>query len=225
MSGEGDTDMDAVQDPPPAPPGRPSRLVRMLERGTTVMLLGGVGSLVLSFLALGVVPTIELTHQMNQSTPASWKPMNAEEQLGFTVYKREGCAYCHTTFVRDIPSDVARFGPAGEAWEYRDQYPQQWGTRRVGPDLSRESGLRSDAWHYAHLYDPRSTVPQSVMPAYPWLFQQQPGGGAVPTEEARGLVAYLNYLGRAIQVSGAQTERGRAVDGSTATRNHDVGPR
>ncbi len=186
-----------------------SRLVRFLERGETIMLLGGVGSLLFSFLALGVIPLFELRDEVTRSTPEQYTAMTAEEQRGFTIYKREGCAYCHTTFVRDIPSDVRRFGPPAEAWEYQDQYPQQWGTRRIGPDLSRESGNRSDGWQYAHLHNPRSTVPQSVMPGYPWLFDEAADGSVVPTEDAEALVAYLNYLGRDIEKAGPQTERGR----------------
>lgn len=187
---------------------------RFLERGETVLLLGGLGSLVFSFLALGVIPLIELTDEVRRSTPASFTSMTAVEQQGFTVYKREGCAYCHTTFVRDTPTDVRRFGPPAEAWEYQEQYPQQWGTRRIGPDLSRESGKRSDGWQYAHLYDPRSTVPQSVMPPYRWLFTETPDGSVVPTADAQALVAYLNYLGREIDEAGPQTERGRnAMEG------------
>jgi cbb3-type cytochrome c oxidase subunit II len=192
--------------------------VRFLERGETIMLLGGLGSLVFSFLALGVIPLIDLRDEVTASTPASYDAMTAEEEHGFTVYKQEGCAYCHTTFVRDTPSDVQRFGPPAEAWEYQDQYPQQWGTRRIGPDLSRESGKRSDGWQYAHLYNPRSTVPQSVMPSYPWLFSEAPDGSVVPNEEAAALVAYLNYLGRDIAESGPQTERGKnAMHGSAGS--------
>lgn len=190
------------------------RWMRVLERASTVMLLGGVGSLVLSFLALGVLPLFALQHEVTRDTPAAYRPMDALESVGFAVYKREGCAYCHSTFVRDTASDVARFGPPAEAWEFQDQYPQQWGTRRVGPDLSRESGLRTPDWQLAHLYDPRSTVPESIMPSYPWLFVEGPDGVLIPTEEARGVVAYLDYLGRAMREAGPQTEGGRdAVHG------------
>ncbi len=190
------------------------RWVRFLERGETIMLLGGIGSLVFSFVALGVLPLIELRDEVTRSTPEQFTAMTAQEEQGFTVYKREGCAYCHTTFVRDTPSDVRRFGPPAEAWEYQDQFPQQWGTRRIGPDLSRESEARSDGWHYAHLYDPRSTVPQSIMPGYPWMFSEAADGTVVPDEDAEALVAYLNYLGRDMSEAGPQTERGRnAMDG------------
>ena len=191
-----------------------SRWVRLLERSETIMLLGGLGSLVFSFLALGVLPLMELTKEVDRSTPASYEPMTDTEREGFTVYKREGCAYCHTTFVRDTPSDVQRFGPASEAWEYQDQFPQQWGTRRIGPDLSRESGKRSDGWQFAHLHNPRSTVPQSVMPGYPWLFEEQADGTVVPGREAQGLVAYLDYLGRAMTESGSSGDRAPAPSDS-----------
>lgn len=191
-----------------------SRLVRFHERGETIMLLGGVGSLLFSFLALGVLPLFELRDEVTRSTPAEYDAMTSEEAQGFAVFKREGCAYCHSTFVRDTVADVRRFGPPAEAWEYQDQYPQQWGTRRIGPDLSRGSGSRPDGWQYAHLHDPRSIVPESVMPGYPWLFTEADDGSVVPTHEARALVAYLNYLGRDIAESGPQTDRGRdAVDG------------
>lgn len=197
------------------------RWMRFLERGTTVMLLGGLGSLVLSFVTLGFLPLSELSSEVKKDTPSSYRPMNQLEQTGFTVYKKEGCAYCHSNFVRSTTSDVRRFGAPAEAWEYQDQYPQQWGTRRIGPDLSRESGLRTDAWQYAHLYDPRSTVPQSVMPPYPWLFQKKADGELVPTQEARGLVAYLNFLGRAMRDSGPQTKTGSdAVNGVVNHEGH-----
>ncbi|HEU4513650.1 MAG TPA: cbb3-type cytochrome c oxidase subunit II [Nocardioidaceae bacterium] len=196
------------------------RWMRFLERGETIMLLGGLGSLVFSFLALGVIPLIELRDEVTASTPASFTAMNAEEERGFRVYKQEGCAYCHTTFVRDTPSDVRRFGPPAEAWEYQDQYPQQWGTRRIGPDLSRESGKRSDGWQYAHLFNPRSTVPQSVMPSYPWLFSEMPDGSVVPNQDAEALVSYLNYLGRDIKESGPQTERGKNAMHGSAGSSH-----
>lgn len=224
------TTHDPERDPDDADTGTPHevhsghdvpRWMRFMERGTTIMMLGGIGSLVFSFFALGILPLGELSGEVRRSTPATYQPMNELEQAGFAVYKREGCAYCHSTFVRDTPSDVARFGPPAEAWEFQDQYPQQWGTRRIGPDLSRESGKRSDGWQYAHLFNPRSTVPQSIMPSYPWMFEDSASGELVPTKEARGLVAYLNYLGRAIDEAGPQTQRGKdAVNGVFGQQGH-----
>jgi mono/diheme cytochrome c family protein len=91
-----------------------------------------------------------------------------------------------------------------------------WGTRRIGPDLSREGGVRSADWQYAHLYSPRALVPDTVMPAYPWLFD-----GAVnrPRQDARDLVAYLESLGRPRELAGAEGEA-RAREGCNCPADH-----
>ena len=112
---------------------------------------------------------------------------------GREIYGREGCAYCHTEQVRSVVADTLRFGAPTEAWETRYDYPQLWGTRRIGPDLSREHGIRPDDWQLAHLYNPRSTVPDSIMPGYSWMFH---GNAATPRPDALDLVAYVRSLGR-----------------------------
>ncbi|HMP60200.1 MAG TPA: cbb3-type cytochrome c oxidase subunit II, partial [Gemmatales bacterium] len=88
------------------------------------------------------------------------------------VYIGEGCWHCHSQFVRGVSNEVERWGPVSNSWEYGNelQRPVMFGTRRVGPDLIREGGRRSNDWHAAHFYDPRSTSPESVMPTYPWFF-------------------------------------------------------
>lgn len=175
-----------------------------LERLESVMLLGGVASLALSFIALGLLPILEMQQQVEETTPETFQAMSDEEALGFEVYKREGCMYCHSMFVRTTDADTSRFGHPAEAWEFQEQYPQQWGTRRIGPDLSRVGGQYSDDWHLAHLFDPRSTVPDSVMPAYPWLFTEDEAGDVHPTREGEALVAYLQSLGRNMSEAGPQ---------------------
>jgi len=94
---------------------------------------------------------------------------------------------------------VRRFGTPTEPWETKYDYPQLWGTRRIGPDLSREFNLRPRDWQLTHLYNPRLVVRDSVMPPYPWLFN---GSANQPTQEALDLLAYLQSLGRARQLSG-----------------------
>ena len=96
-----------------------------------------------------------------------------------------------------------RFGAPTLAWETRLDYPQLWGTRRIGPDLSRIAGTRSEDWHFAHLYAPRSIVTGSVMPAYRFLFD---GSAGAPRQSARDLVAYLETLGRAREIAGPEGE-------------------
>ncbi|MHB1699774.1 MAG: cbb3-type cytochrome c oxidase subunit I [Acidobacteriaceae bacterium] len=155
----------------------------------------GVVFFVLSFLALGVYPAFSLHASIQKSTPPGAHLMlTAAEQHGGHLYAIDGCAYCHSLQVRFTPADAWRFGMPTQAWETQQQYPQMWGTRRVGPDLAREAGRRPIDWQLVHLYDPRYVVPDSVMPSYPWLFQGSP---EQPSQNALDLVAFLNTLGRA----------------------------
>ena len=155
----------------------------------------GVVFFVLSFLMLGVYPAIHLHESIERTTPAgAHLALTPSEQRGAKLYGIDGCAYCHTMQVRYTAADEWRFGKPTQAWETRQEYPQMWGTRRIGPDLARESGKRPADWQLVHLYDPRYIVPDSVMPSYPWLFDGSPDR---PTQDARDLVAYLNTLGRA----------------------------
>ncbi|TCK74344.1 cbb3-type cytochrome c oxidase subunit I [Acidipila rosea] len=155
----------------------------------------GVVFFFLSFLALGVYPAFRLRESIHKTTPVGAQlTLTAAEQHGGHLYAVDGCAYCHSMQVRFTPADVWRFGTPTQAWETQQQYPQMWGTRRIGPDLAREAGKRPVDWQLVHLYDPRYIVPDSVMPSYPWLFNGAPDR---PTQDARDLVAFLNTLGRA----------------------------
>ncbi len=154
----------------------------------------GVLFFVLSFLLLGVFPAIRLHAEIQRQTPPNAHlALNASELRGEKLYGQDGCAYCHTLQVRFLPADEWRFGPPTEAWETHQEYPQMWGTRRIGPDLAREAGKRPEDWQLVHLYNPRYVVPGSVMPAYAWMFAGSPDR---PRQQALDLVAYLNTLGR-----------------------------
>jgi cytochrome c oxidase cbb3-type subunit II len=93
---------------------------------------------------------------------------------GRDLYVAEACWHCHSQFVRPVANEEQRFGPVRDAQHYDTALdrPVMWGTRRVGPDLTNEGGLRTNDWHVAHLYDPRSTSPGSVMPGYTWYFHE-----------------------------------------------------
>jgi mono/diheme cytochrome c family protein len=142
-----------------------------------------------------------LERQMSAMSPAHPLAPTASEERGRAIYAREGCAYCHTQQVRLLDSDIERFGAPTLAWETRFDYPHLWGTRRIGPDLARESGNRPEDWHLAHLFSPRAIVPDSVMPSYAALFD---GAADRPRQEARDLVAYLDSLGRARELAGRE---------------------
>ena len=156
--------------------------------------VGGVGFFAVSVLLLGVWPGRVLEDETRRLSPAHPLQLTASERRGRQIYSREGCAYCHTQQIRSLDSDIARFGNPTLAWETQFDYPHLWGTRRVGPDLSREGSLHPEDWQFSHLYSPRAVVPDSVMPAFPALFDGAPDR---PFQAARDVVAYLESLGRA----------------------------
>jgi cytochrome c oxidase cbb3-type subunit 2 len=108
-------------------------------------------------------------------TLAQWKagdgvrPYTPVELAGREVYIREGCYLCHSQMIRPFRDENERYGHYSLATESMYDHPFQWGSKRTGPDLARVGGKYSDAWHRQHLRAPRSVVPESVMPNYPWL--------------------------------------------------------
>ncbi len=169
-----------------------------------VLIFGaGAGFFALSFLALAILPGKELADEIERVAPVTMPTLTASEHRGRVIYGREGCAYCHTQQIRSLAADVRRFGAPTEAWETKYDYPQLWGTRRIGPDLSREFNLRPRDWQLTHLYDPRLVVRDSVMPPYSWLFDGSPNR---PTQEALDVLAYIETLGRARQLSGFERQ-------------------
>ncbi len=174
-----------------------------LRMSYVVAAVAGVGFFFMSILLLGVWPGRALEVQIRQTKPDHPLALTAGEMRGRIIYAREGCAYCHTQQIRYVANDIARFGAATLAWETIFDYPHLWGTRRIGPDLSREAGARSADWQRSHLYAPRTLVADSVMPAFQWLFDGAPDR---PKQEARDLLEYLETLGRDRALSGPEGE-------------------
>jgi len=170
-----------------------------LETAYGITFAAGLGFFVLSFVVLGVVPGHVLATEIRKTIPSSMPELSASEARGRVIYGREGCAYCHTQQVRFVDADEGRWGRPTEAWETRYDYPHLWGTRRVGPDLARQSGEHSNDWQLAHLFEPRSVVASSNMPPFPWLFA---GSAERPTRDALDLLAYIQSLGRPRQLAG-----------------------
>jgi cytochrome c oxidase cbb3-type subunit 2 len=108
-----------------------------------------------------VESTIEKVQGMRPYTPL--------EQAGRDVYIREGCYLCHSQMIRTLKDEVERYGHYSLAAESMYDHPFQWGSKRTGPDLARVGGKYSDKWHAEHLINPRSVVPESIMPSYSWL--------------------------------------------------------
>lgn len=97
------------------------------------------------------------------------KPYNALQVAGRDVYIREGCYNCHSQMIRPFRAETERYGHYSVAGESVYDHPFQWGSKRTGPDLARVGGRYSDEWHRIHLINPRDVVPESNMPAFPWL--------------------------------------------------------
>lgn len=115
-------------------------------------------------------------------------------RLGRQVYIGEGCWHCHSQFVRPVSNDSKRFGAVSETWEYQNelQRPVMFGTRRVGPDLSRQGGRHGSDWHAVHFYRPMSVSPDSPMPNYPWFFD---GSQDKPNIRGIAIITYMQWLG------------------------------
>jgi cytochrome c oxidase cbb3-type subunit 2 len=140
----------------------------MIERNQALMIV-----LVILVVAVGgLVEIVPLYFQKSVTEPvAGLKPYTPLQLTGRDVYIREGCYNCHSQMVRPFRAEVERYGHYSVAGEFVYDHPFQWGSKRTGPDLHRVGGRYSDEWHRLHLLDPRSVVPESNMPAYPWLFR------------------------------------------------------
>jgi cytochrome c oxidase cbb3-type subunit 2 len=118
----------------------------------------------------GLVEIVPLFFQKSTTQPIEGlKPYTALQQAGRDVYLREGCYNCHSQMIRPLKAETLRYGHYSVAGESVYDHPFQWGSKRTGPDLARVGGRYSDEWHRIHLINPRDLVPESVMPAYPWL--------------------------------------------------------
>jgi cytochrome c oxidase cbb3-type subunit 2 len=157
--------------------------------------LAAGGFVVISFI-IGIAPALWV-EQHNGPLPGS-SPVTAEQEAGLRVFVSEGCGYCHTQQIRPLaedtlygrpsaPGDYARLAPLGSLI----QVPEVLGTERTGPDLSDIAARQpSDVWQAMHLYQPRSVVPASIMPAFPWLFHSD----KTPTARGKALITYLLSL-------------------------------
>ena len=120
----------------------------------------------------GLVEIVPLFFQRSTTQPVDGlKPYTALQLAGRDVYLREGCYGCHSQMIRPLRAETLRYGHYSVAGEFVYDHPFQWGSKRTGPDLHRVGGKYSDDWHRIHLTNPRDLVPESNMPAYPWLEQ------------------------------------------------------
>lgn len=143
--------------------------------------------ILLVLLVGGLVEIVPLFFQKSTTEPiAGLKPYTAMQVVGRDIYVREGCYNCHSQMIRPFRAETLRYGPYSLAGEFVYDRPFQWGSKRTGPDLARVGGRYSDEWHRTHLNNPRDLVPESNMPAYPWL-AKTPADAASITAHMQGL--------------------------------------
>ncbi len=129
----------------------------------------------------GLVEIVPLFFQKSTTEPVpGLKPYTALQVAGRDIYVREGCYNCHSQMIRPFRAETLRYGPYSVAGEFVYDHPFQWGSKRTGPDLARVGGKYSDDWHRIHLINPRDVVPESNMPAYPWLEKTAVEGASLP---------------------------------------------
>jgi cytochrome c oxidase cbb3-type subunit 2 len=134
----------------------------------------------------GLVEIVPLFFQKSMTEPvAGLKPYTPLQLAGRDIYQREGCYNCHSQMIRPFRAETERYGHYSVAGEFVYDHPFQWGSKRTGPDLHRVGGRYNDDWHRLHLRQPRDLVPESNMPAYPWLQKTM----LDPTESAPRMTA------------------------------------
>jgi cytochrome c oxidase cbb3-type subunit 2 len=135
----------------------------------------------------GMVEIVPLFFQKSTTEPVpGLKPYTAMQVVGRDIYVREGCYNCHSQMIRPFRAETLRYGSYSLAGEFVYDRPFQWGSKRTGPDLARVGGRYSDDWHRIHLTNPRDLVPESNMPAYPWL-EKSPANAASIQAHMNGL--------------------------------------
>ncbi|MCC7476418.1 MAG: cbb3-type cytochrome c oxidase subunit II [Pirellulales bacterium] len=194
----------------------------MFENKSGILLIAGLGFFLFSFVSNALVPILMYRHLPEQTVeqlvtqnvlyqfedlkiryPEQFKTYVGEAtaencakllKRGRDVYVAEGCWHCHSQFVRPVSNESRRWGPVSQTIEYQNelQRPVMFGTRRVGPDLSREGGRRGNDWHAVHFYDPPTVSPDSPMPKYRWFFDGAPNK---PNERGLAVILYVQWLG------------------------------
>jgi len=145
----------------------------VFEKNIGLLLFG----MVLAVSIGGLTQIVPLFFQDVTNQPvAGMKPYTALQLEGRDIYIREGCVGCHSQMIRPFRAETERYGHYSVAGESVWDHPFLWGSKRTGPDLARVGGRYSDEWHRAHLYNPRNVVPESIMPSYPWLVENQLSG-------------------------------------------------
>lgn len=149
----------------------------MAVLATIVISIGGLVEIVPLYFIKDTIPPLDTV-----------KPYSALALEGRDIYIREGCYTCHSQMIRPFRAETERYGPYSKPAESMYDHPFQWGSKRIGPDLARVGGKYPDSWHVQHFRDPRSMVPESVMPRFPW-FEKTPLDNSLVEKKLRAMKA------------------------------------
>ncbi|WP_196137950.1 cytochrome-c oxidase, cbb3-type subunit II [Aliikangiella sp. G2MR2-5] len=155
--------------------------------------IGLMGILIIIVISFGGLAEIVPLFFLKDTTKPieTLKPYTALQMEGRDIYIREGCSTCHSQMIRPFRAETERYGHYSVAGEHVWEHPFLWGSKRTGPDLARVGGRYSDDWHRAHLLNPRDVVPESNMPAFPWLEQKTLDGNLTASK----LKAFKDHFG------------------------------
>ena len=170
--------------------------------------VGWMAVLIVLVVAIGgLVEIVPLFNQRSTTEPVKGlKPYTPLQLAGRDVYVREGCYGCHSQMIRPFRAETERYGHYSVAGEFVYDHPFQWGSKRTGPDLHRVGGRYSDDWHRAHLRQPRDLVPESNMPAYPWLEKAKLNPSSVASHMRALRMIGVPYAEADIQAAYTETE-------------------
>lgn len=161
----------------------------------------------------GLVEILPLAFQKSVTEPvAGVKPYTALQLAGRDIYIREGCYNCHSQMIRPFRAETERYGHYSVAGESVYDHPFQWGSKRTGPDLARVGGRYSDEWHRVHLTNPRDVVPESNMPAFPWLAKNLVDADVMPKKMKALRMVGVPYSDKDIAEAKAQVEGKSEMD-------------
>jgi len=176
--------------------------------------------IVLSLVAViwgGLAQITPLFFQTSTTEPvAGLKPYAALQLEGRDIYIREGCVGCHSQMIRPFRAETERYGHYSVASEFVYDRPFLWGSKRTGPDLHRVGGRYSDEWHRVHLINPRDVVPESIMPAYPWLETNALDGSAIKDKMSALVMIGHPYSDAEIEAAPAMLEGKTELDAVVA---------
>ncbi len=174
-----------------------------------ILIVVAIGGLVEIVPLFWIGSTIEKVEGMRPYTPL--------ELAGRDIYRREGCYNCHSQMIRALRDEVERYGHYSLAAESMYDHPFQWGSKRTGPDLARVGGKYSDDWHVAHMTDPRSVVPESIMPGYPFLAERTLDYNDIAERLAANQLVGVPYTDEMIKNAKADLEAQAVADSDGAS--------